>query len=479
MSKVLKNTAFYTIGNMVTTLSSFILIPVYTKYLSVPDYGVVSSMQTLSAILIVVITLALERSLYRIYYDYNTEAEKREFIGTIFIGLVCVGFICMGVCFLLKSYLNLLFPSIAFYPFFSYTIISTFILSIVNFSQTISQVKQNARRFITTSILLFVLTALFNLFFIIKLHYGALGMIIGTLLAAFVVLFVSLYNIIISVKFTFNKQKFKNAVEFSLPMLPSLLSTWILNLSDRVFISHYYTMTDVGIYSLAYRITSIVIFAASALFMAYNPQFYQVANDESRTVEERKAVIYKYNRIITVAVGVAGVLLLSISDLGIRLFFKPQFASAYYYMPVLIIAFVISQLCGLYHLMLYQNKKTWLVTYSVFLSAALNVGLNYFFIPVYGAYFAAISTIICNTVTFLLLYFNARKGFYVKSDWGTILIICGFYAAFVLENYYLRNYGVLLNFAIKLVTIGLLLLTFRKFILGMIALMKKKKTVAI
>ncbi len=447
--------------------------------MSVQEFGVVSSMQTLSAILIVVISLALERSLFRVYYDYSSELEKKDFLGTIFIGIICIGGVSVALCFLLKSYINMLFPSIAFYPFFSFTIFNTFILSVINFSQTISQVKQNARRFILTSILLVTFTALFSLFFIIKLHYGALGIVIGTLLAGFVVLFVSLYNIIISIKFTFIKSKFKNAIQFSLPMLPSLLSAWILNLSDRVFISHYYTMADVGIYSLAYRISSIVILAASALFMAYNPQFYQIANDEGRSVNERKIIIYKYNKIITVAIGMVGLLLLSVSDMGIKLIFKNQFSSAYNYMPILIIAFVISQFSGLYNLMLYQNKKTWLVTSSVFLSAALNVTLNYFFIPLYGAYFSAISTIICNIVTFLMLFFYVRKGFYVKTDWKTIAIIACFYMLFVVENHYLKNHGILLNITIKLITISSLMITFYKFIREIVSLMNRKRSVPI
>ena len=479
MSKILKNTLIYTIGNLITTLSSFILLPIYTKYLSVTEFGIVSSMQTLSAILIVIVSLALERSLFRVYYDYKSEPEKKNFLGTIFIGIIVIGAVGIALCYLFQSYLNLLFPTIPFYPFFSYTIINTLILSVINFSQTISQVKQNAKRFMVTSIMLVGFTALFNLFFVIRMHYGALGIVIGTLLAGCVVLFVSMYNIIKAIKFSFNNDMFKNALNFSLPMLPTLLSAWILNLSDRVFISHFYTQADVGIYSLAYRITSLIIFASSALYMAYNPQFYQIANDELKTIPERKNTIYKYNKVITVAVGMIGLCLLAASDVGIKLFFKKQFLPAYNYMPVLIIAFVISQISGLYNLMLYQNKKTWLVTYSVFISAALNVGLNYFFLPVWGAYFASVSTLICNAATFLLLFFYARKGFYIKSDWKTISIIVAFYVLLVVENYYLASHSIVLNIIVKLVTITLIVTIFYKFIAEIISLVKKNKSVAV
>ena len=73
---LLKNTLLYTGGNLLISLSSFILLPIYTKYLSVSDYGIVNSMQILSSLLIIFYTLSFERSLVRVYHDYNEDEKK-------------------------------------------------------------------------------------------------------------------------------------------------------------------------------------------------------------------------------------------------------------------------------------------------------------------------------------------------------------------------------------------------------------------
>lgn len=79
MSKLLKNSLIYTVGNVITALSAFFLLPLYTKYLTVSDFGITNSMQIISSVLVIVSSLALERSLFRVYYDYHTEKEQRDF----------------------------------------------------------------------------------------------------------------------------------------------------------------------------------------------------------------------------------------------------------------------------------------------------------------------------------------------------------------------------------------------------------------
>lgn len=475
MTKAIKNTVLYSVGNLITALSAFILLPIYTRYISVEEFGIVSSMQTLSAILVIIISLALERSVFRIYYDYQTEDEKKQFLGTIFIGLLIIGITSVIVLFAFKKYLNQLFPLVPFSPYYSYTILYAFLLSIINFSQIILQVKQNAKGFIFISLLLFFVTAFINLYLIIYKHEGAAGIIIGTLLGAIIVTLLTLYNIAEAINLTFQKAKFKEAIKFSLPMLPTLLSSWVLNVSDRVFIAHYYTQTDVGIYSLAYRISSLILLAANALFMAYNPIFYQIANDGNLSDKEKDIKIYRYNKIVTVAIGFLGILLLLASDIGVKLFFKREFYSAYSFIPIFVLAFMINQVAGLINLMLYQAKKTWQVTCAVFVSALLNVVLNYFFIPRCGVYFAVISTILCNMCSFLILLYFAKRGYYVKLDWLSLFGILFFSLFAIAENYFLTNVDIIVAILVKLATAGLLFFLFKNFIYQLLTLIKRKQ----
>jgi O-antigen/teichoic acid export membrane protein len=475
MSKLLKNTIIYTVGNVLTALSAFFLLPVYTKYLSLTDYGITNSMQTLSTILLIVISLALDRSLGRIYYDYTSEKDKKDFLGTVFFSIITVGIIGAIICLLAKDFLNQLFPEIPFYPYFTFTIGYTFLILIINYSQTIAQVKQNSKQFITTSISLVIITAICNLMLVIKFEEGALGYVKGMIIGALIMIPFALFYIHKSINYKIDTKKLKIALAFSLPVLPNLLSAWILNLSDRVFINNYFTQSDVGIYSLGYRLASIIIFIAAALYMAYNPVFFEIANRTDIDDKVKKEKLKKINDGIILLIGILGICLLSGSDIVLKLFFRPEYLISYQYISIFALSFIIAQVSGLFNLMIYQNKKTKQVATIVIACAFFNIVLNYYLIPRYGVYFAAINNLICTIINFILMYFLAKKNFFIKMDWKVLVIILISYIFIYFENMYLINKDIWISIPLKIITISIIILTFKNTILNVVKTIKKKK----
>ena len=474
MSKLVKNTVIYTVGNVLTAISAFLLLPLYTKFMSVADFGITNSMQTVTGILIIIITLALDRSLGRLYYDYTDEKGRRDFLGTIFFSLLSFGIIGTVICFLSKDLLNRLFPDIPFHPYFTYSILYTFILLIINYSQMIAQVKQNSKQFMFISLSSVIITALCNIVIVAKLGEGALGFVKGTLIGSLIMIPIVLYYIHKSINYTFNFSILKMALIFSLPVLPSLLSSWILNLSDRVFIDNYFTKADVGIYSLGYKLASLITYISGALFMAYNPLFFEIANRENMSTEEKKEKLYKINSGVILIIGLIGLCILSGSDIILKLFFKKEYLTSYHYISIFALSFIISQIGSLFNQMIYQNKKTQHVAAIIIICAGINIGLNYSLIPNFGVYFAAIDSLICNIIFFIAMYFLARKNFFIKTDWKILGIILTAYIIIYLENQFLLSKELIISIPVKLVTILLMLWIFKNPILGIIKTIKNK-----
>lgn len=429
MSGIVKNTLIYTIGNIVLALSSFILLPFYTKQLSVTEFGMINSMQIFSGIFVIFLTLALERSLYRVYYDYS-DKEKAEFTGTILIAIVAVSLFITVLCFFLKVYVQKIFSSVPFYPYFFYTILYSVLSVFITYSQTLVQIKQYARRFITISILMFLGNTGLSIYFIAVLKMGGYGYVLGTFFGCVLALPLALYYIRKDVVITFKYAMLKNSLKFSLPMLPSLLFAWVLNLSDRIFIDHYFSQADVGIYSLGYKISSVIIFVSSAFFLAYNSIFYEVINTNEES--HAKSVIGVYNNVFISLLCLCGFGILLFADVAIKLFFSTSYYAA---IPIIIgftVSFIISQISGLFNFMVYQNKKTVQVAVATILSAIVNIGLNFILIPRFGFAFGTLSSIIANGINLFFIFFLAKRNFYIKVNWSVpilllIAAICLFY----------------------------------------------------
>ena len=76
LTRLLKNISIYTIGNIINKSLGFILIPIYSIYLTTSDYGIISGMTLFMSLTAVIITLSLDRAVYRCYFDYEKEEPQ-------------------------------------------------------------------------------------------------------------------------------------------------------------------------------------------------------------------------------------------------------------------------------------------------------------------------------------------------------------------------------------------------------------------
>jgi len=113
MSKqVFKNSLFYMISSLLPTFIGFIMLPIYTRYLSPADYGVVALVISLQSFLPLVMTFQVHNSISRFYFDYYKNEQKLKiFFSTIFFITLCLSLLSMSLLiYFLDDILYFLFP---------------------------------------------------------------------------------------------------------------------------------------------------------------------------------------------------------------------------------------------------------------------------------------------------------------------------------------------------------------------------------
>ena len=422
MFKLLRNTSLYTIGNILPKVASFFLLPLYTRYLTPEDYGIVNSMNVLMTILTVFFTMAIDRAIYRLYYDYKTEKGKKDFLGSVFITLILNAFIMLIITLLGKNILGKVFSSIPFYPYYVYIIGTVFFTTFGIIPKTYFQVQQKAGTFIIISLAEFVISTGLIIYFIVFAGKGASGMLLAGLIKSLILLPLFLFVIYKITNFTFKPKIMKESLSYSMPLVPALLSAWILNLSDRIFIERYFSLKDVGLYGLSYRMAEILMVFIAGFYKAYNPIFYQIANQENQI--EAKEKLFKYNKIYLI--------ILIYFALGISLFSKEfillldaKYISAYKLVPLIMIGILFSQAGGLLNLTIYQQKKTKQIMFLILTAGFLNIGLNWLLVPRYGSTGAALATTITFISFYIIKYFYSKKCYFIpvaKRELGFYLV---------------------------------------------------------
>jgi len=429
--KLLKNTLIYGLGGIAQRGLSFVIVFLYARYLVPSDIGVLNTLQIFSAIYTLFLSFGLERSLYRLYHDYTDEAPKKQLLGTIYISIFGIAFFVFVSTFLFKEGLSGLVNNIAFYPFIILAMFDALNTALTVVPKILFQVEEKPMRFLLLSVGQPVVT-LFCIFMALSFGKDDVATILKvTLLSYGLFLPVNLYAVIKRVQFVFKVSIFKTIMSFSLPLLPALLSTWVVNMSDRLFIGRFYDMEEVGIYSVVYKVAQIVQLFAGALLMAYSPTFFVLANKE---IVDESGIHRMHNQSILISLFVSGFVALVCNDL-LKIFFDAQYYSAAYIAPIVVLGYFFVQMTGFQNVAFTQNKKTTLLMLLNISGAGANILLNYFLIQYYGMFGAAIATVITQVVLFGLTYIFSLNFYFLRTNFYTVIPVLFLFIALTIIMY--------------------------------------------
>lgn len=422
MSRVAKNTLIYTVGNILPKAASFVLLPIYTKYLTPSEYGILSSMWALEAIVTIFFSLSLGTSIFRLYWDCETEDLRKRFLGSIYVSIAASSVVWIALIFLFQNLIDGIYNSISFYPYFAYSMLTIFITCFFDVPQKVLMIKEKAKVYVALSIIFFIVNSALILYFVVYLKQGASGYLLAMLIGA--ASFLPIYTYIAVKNFTFNFKfsYFKAALLFALPAIPTLLSSWILDLSDRIFIERYFSLTEVGIYSLSYKIAGIALILSASFNLAYRPVFFRLANSEDLPTAKKN--IYDFNNLFLILILLFFFLLSFFSREVVILFFDAAYVDAYLYVPVIAFSYFLSVAGGLIARYFEQSKKMKQNMFIYLLSAVINIILNFLLIPYLGAFGAAYATVL--SMLFVVVagyYYTKYNCFFVEFNWKMLFLV--------------------------------------------------------
>ena len=413
---MVKSMLLYTVASLLSPLLSFVLLPIYSRYLSTSEFGIVAAMGVLSSVVTAVSTLALDRAAMRFYFDNADPAVKRKTMGTFFVA--SVGLACLTFMLLLAAriVLQLAYPEVAFYPYYFLSLVTVTTGVVATFVQSYLRVAEKPHSFLATVGLTVVLQLALTYFFIVVRQDGALGQIYALLLTALTLL--PLYLWIACRDFTFELDLVlvKKGLSYSWPLIPTLVVAWILNWSDSIFIANYCSMSDVGLYSMGYKISMILFVVSGAFSTAFYPVFFQKANLEDQ-VEARKT-LYSIIQIASRAFIAFGFLLALFAKDLVLLVLDLKYHDSYLVARIIIVPNVLSAIMGVSSNLYYQQAKhSRFQLLVVSGSAVLNLILNYMLVPLFGMYGAAAATLVSMIALTVVHYQFSRRFYFIDIHW--------------------------------------------------------------
>ena len=372
----------------------FIALPVFISILSKEEYGVMSLYISLLPLLAIVFDMAQRVAIKRFYYDYPRQIDN--FITTIIIGTVFISF-CISILLYIFD-LEIISNSNTFLIFiniFMYVIIEQYLTKL----QISKQVKSYNIIYFIRNAMPYVISVLI-LFTYNQTH---LSLVYAQILLFF---FTMIYLIQCSIKKVNLSILFKNIKKYSLysfsiaiPVLPVVMSAYILSVSDRYMIEYFYGYNEVAEYSLAYTIAMIVQLFVLAIGKAWQPFIFESLKNKQYSIIKRNSFYYSF------VIAVISIAIYLLSEPLVLFLSNDDYLKAIELIPIL--------LCGIYFFFLYSMlsnivffyKKMFLFALPAIIAAITNVCLNYYFLPLYGYEVATWTTLVSYAIEFIIIVF--------------------------------------------------------------------------
>jgi len=426
-----KNTFLVFVGNGGSKLITFIMLPFYTRWLSVEGYGVTEIISVYVTLFLGLATACVADAVFIFPKGQPVEKQRAYFSS----GLVFAFFSLLLTALLFKivtvifSYRGLS-NSFTDNSWLVYgLLIATFLQQYIQqFVRSIDKLKIYS----STGIVLVVCTALFS--FIAIPHWGVSGYVFSLILANIAA---CLYSLLFSGAFKYfsfkkvNKNNCMEMIKFSFPLVPNAIMWWLVSALNRPLMEHHLGLYAIGIYGIASKFSGIL----SVLFSIFSVS-WQISVMEEFGKEGYSYFYNKMFRLIVTGLVLLFFIITVSSKFIVSILTTPDFYEAWRYIPMLTFGVIFSSISGLVGSNFSAAKKSKYFLYSSIWGIGSSLICNIIFIPRFGIMGAAVSIPISLSVMAVSRILYAWKYVKIENIWHyTAMLIIGILTIFTMSYF--------------------------------------------
>lgn len=448
---------WYTLCNFFNKGLSLLSTPIFTRLMSVEDYGTFVIFQSWFSIIIIFTSLNMFMSGYTkglILYEKDRKKFSSSLLGlttTLTIGLLIAYVINMDFftnLFELSPYLMIfMFLELLFMPALEFWM-----------AEQRFDYKYKNVIFVSAGMnfICLLVSVISVVIFKDKISARVISDVLSKVLFGLVI-FVIIFK---SGKKYYDKKYWNYSLKFNIPLLPHYLSNYVLSQSDRIMIAKMVGKVQSAYYSVSYSISNVLLLLVLALNNALTPFIY-------KSIKANK--IKEINKIVTpsiLLVGLLSILVMALAPEVVYVFAGNKYMEAVKVIPPVAASVYFIYIYSMFSNVEYYYQKNVLIAFATTISAGLNLVLNYIFIKKYGYVAAGYTTLVCY-ILLSLLHFIFYKKIIKKELPGiknifnntVILIVSIFIMFFMISMAYL--YNSIFRYVVLLLSV-LILIIFRK-----------------
>jgi len=417
-----KSSSIYTIGSLINRALFLISMPIMTRYLVPNEYGILSIINAVSAVLMTFYGLGTTASAMRFYYECDSGFEQRRMLGAILSYILVATFIISVILSMFSdTFFQKVFRDISFYPYMLLGIWICFISMFEILPDALFRILNQPVLFISVGISKSVLSITLSIISVVVLKRGAEGPLGASLIVGIIVGIYYLFYLRDKIALNFSVSVIRECLKFGIPVVFLLLGRVLLNATDRLILQQFVDLSIVGFYSVGATVGSVLVMVAASINSAWNPFFYATAKNEAES--EAKGLFSYASTYIGVIILFLGLCAAIFRHEIIYILAPPSYYSVIEIIPFIMIGATFNALFFIPVRGIYQQKKTLYLPFIILVALIINITLNFLLIPKFQMLGAALATAAASFVMLVLCFIISQKLYFIPYQYSRLFKI--------------------------------------------------------
>lgn len=442
---LLNDYAIFGIGNFITKLIYFFLMPIYTTSLSTTDFGTADLLTNSLSFITPILTLSIADGVFRFILDKDSRPNKILGCGIYVLIYSSLVVIIITLLIYIRTH------QIYWILFGILYITEASRLLFANFTRGIGKSRAFAINGVIAAVILIISSYVMLKIFDFGVNGYLISFIFANAVSIIYLFFISKIYLHINCS-RIDKQIFKELLVYCIPLIPNMLSWWFTNISSRYIIAGYCGLSLAGLFSAAAKLPALINILGSIFQQAW--QYASVREFQNDSKSEFYSIVFKvYSCFIIICSSIIIILIPFIS----RFVLKDDFYTAWVYTPSLLFSAMLgcfSLYLGTFYAVVKNNKKG---MYTTLWGSSVSLILCFTLIPLMDVYGALLANIVGFVVIVMIRFKHVKR--MVRLQFNRRILIMAMVIVFAIAVVMTLNtsYSMLISIMLLLVNFVILL----------------------
>ena len=403
-----KDSSIYLSATVISTAITFLTLPIYTRYLSPADYGIVALFLMFGQISSGLVSIGIHIASYRFYFKYKDDPDWYKVINSTNLLFLLFVYMLAGICvyYLGNCFSSTLFDGRITGKLIRLSFFTGCLQYLYTYFKLILTAQKRSIAFATIEISRAIINTIFSLYLIFLHSLTYLALIYAILLTQVIMVVCLIFLTLNLIGIRFSLNSLKKSLRFSYPTTPRQIIGLAYSSVDKMLLNKYTGLASVGFYIFGQKLASLLKVVMDSVGKVWSPFFLEKAHVNTR--EAQNAIVQRFYELAFFFM-LIGLGIIYLSEELIILFTTEEYYPSMYVVPIYVYYYFFG-IIGIFSVnqILFAEKMIYRLPIDI-VSVILIIVLNILLIPKFGAIGAAIGTTITQLVGSIIgLYLGQR-----------------------------------------------------------------------